>query len=159
MSPIFQDKKSVDLMYFQKSDAAICGSFLPRNKQKAIFLQKTVIFILCTCFCFVDCTEVSLQKIGSRNFFYNQLLFFFNLWKEKNFWVQPRNVIHITEIFLSKIRINTRKSANGGILLWKSGNYLVTSFRALSSVFVRLSAFIVGTCWTKVQCGCYQEEN
>ena len=145
MSPIFQDKKSVDLMYFQKSDGAILWIIFAQKQAKSNFSLKNcdlyLVYMLLFCrlhWCFI--TEDWISKF----FLLWTPLSIFNLWKKVKFMGS---------------RINIRKSANGGILLWKLGNYLATSFRALFFVFVRLSVFVVGTCWTNVRSGCYQEEN
>ena len=67
-------------MYFQKSDTTILWTYLPQNKQKAIFAWKTVIFILYTRYHFVNETEEFYRRLNIGIF--SRFNFsFFHLWK------------------------------------------------------------------------------
>ena len=83
-------------MNFQISDTtSLWVIFLSRNKQKASFVWKTVIFILHVYYDFVNWTEVFYRRLDLEIFLGSTFLEIFNLWKEAKFFgFSPKRNTH-----------------------------------------------------------------
>ena len=75
--PSFFLKISIDVMYFQKCDTTkFVDKLFSGNKQKAIFAWKIVIFMLYTCYHFVNGTELFYSSLNLGIFLYSTSLLF-----------------------------------------------------------------------------------